>query len=234
MNVLAIFQNDPWKFTDMRALTVIFRVRSCKMQKKIAKFFFFAIMKKPGTLSRDFRVGVPGELFFAEDLVIIATSLEECVERVKAWKEGLESKGLHVNMTKTKFMASGLGLDILHDSGKFPCTVCRTGVGRSSIRCSKCNLWVHYKECSGLKTLAEDMSFECPRCRGEPGVHPIDGRPFKGGWGWWLCARFCYLGDMLSAGGGCMAAATTRCRCAWGKFWENLPLLTSKPVPFDL
>ena len=35
MNVLAKFQNDPWKFTDMRALTV----RSCKMRKKIAKFF---------------------------------------------------------------------------------------------------------------------------------------------------------------------------------------------------
>ena len=102
-------------------------------------------------LSRDFRVGVPWELFFADDLVIIATSLEECVERVKAWKEGLESKGLHVNMTKTKFMASGLGLYILQDSGEFPCAVCRTGVGRSSIRCSKCNLWVHYKKCSGLK-----------------------------------------------------------------------------------
>ena len=30
-------------------------------------------------LSRDFRVGMPWELFFADDLVIIATSLEECV-----------------------------------------------------------------------------------------------------------------------------------------------------------
>ena len=39
---------------------------------------------------------------------------------------------------------------------------------------------------------------------------------------------------MLSAGGGCMAAATARCRCAWGKFREKLPLLTSKPVPFHL
>ena len=262
-------------------------------------------------LSRDFRVGVPWELFFADDLVIIATSLEECVERVKAWKEGLESKGLHVNMTKTKFMASGLGLDILQDSGKFPCAVCRTGVRRSSIRCSKCNLWVHYKKCSGLKTLSEDLSYECPRCRGVPGVRPVDGRPFKEvgldilqDSGKFPCAvcrtgvrrssiwcskcnlwvhykkcsglktlsedlsyecprcrgvpgvrpvddrpfkevevgdcvleavdRFCYLGDMLSAGGGCMAAATARCRCAWGKFPENLPLLTSKPVPFDL
>ena len=189
-------------------------------------------------LSRDFRVGVPWELFFADDLVIIASSLEECVERVKAWKEGLESKGLHVNMTKTKFMASGLGLDILQDSGKFPCAVCRTGVGRSSIRCSKCNLWVHYKKCSGLKTLSEDLSYECPRCRGVPGVRPVDGRPFKevevGDCVLEAIDRFCYLGDMLSAGGGCMAAATARCRCAWGKSRENLPLLTSKPVPFDL
>ena len=63
------------------------------------------------------------------------------LERVKAWKEGLESKGLHVNMTKTKFMASGLWLDILQNSGKFPCAVCRTGVGRSSIRCSNNKHW---------------------------------------------------------------------------------------------
>ena len=135
-------------------------------------------------------------------------------------------------------MASGLGLDILQDSGKFPCAVCRTGVGRSSIQCSKCNLWVHYKKCSGLKTLGEDMSYECPRCHGELGVRPIDGRPYKevevGDCVLEAVDRFCYLGDMLSAGGGCMAAATARCRCAWGKFRENLPLLTSKPVPFNL
>ena len=60
--------------------------------------------------------------------------------------------------------------------------------------------------------------------------------PFQGGWGWWLSAwrGWSFLGDMLSAGGGCMAAATDRCRCAWGKFRENLPLVASKPVPFDL
>ena len=120
----------------------------------------------------------------------------------------------------------------------FPCAVCRTWVGRSSIQCSKCNLWVHYMKCSGLKTLSEDMSYECPHCCGEPGVRPVDGRPFKevevGDCVLEAVDRFCYLGDMLSAGGGCMVAATARCRCAWGKFRENLPLLTSKPVPFDL
>ena len=78
------------------------------------------------------------------------------------------------------------------------------------------------------------MSYEYPRCRGEPGVRPIDGRPFKevevGDCVLEVVDSFCYLGDMLSAGGGCMAATTARCRCAWGKF----PLLTPKPAPFNL
>ena len=106
-------------------------------------------------LSRDFRVGVPWELFFADDLVIIATSLEECVERVKEW---LESNGLHVKFTKTKATASGLWLDILQDSGKFPCAVCHSGVGRSSIQCSKCNLWVHYKNAWASKHSVSPMN----------------------------------------------------------------------------
>ena len=46
--------------------------------------------------------------------------------------------------------------------------------------------------------------------------------------------RFCYLGDMLSAGGGCMAAATVRTRSAWGKFREHVPLLTACALPMKL
>ena len=43
MNILATFQNDLWKFTDVRALTVIFHVRSWKMQKN----FFLRLWKNP-------------------------------------------------------------------------------------------------------------------------------------------------------------------------------------------
>ena len=43
--------------------------------------------------------------------------------------------------------------------------------------------------------------------------------------------EFCYPGDMLSAGGGCELAAITRCKCAWGKFRQLLPLLTNRQVP---
>ena len=51
----------------------------------------------------------------------------------------------------------------------------------------------------------------------------------------WQCTGCCshlllYLGDMLSAGGGCELAIATRCCIAWGKFRKLLPLLTSKHI----
>ena len=53
-------------------------------------------------LSREFRAGVPWEDLYADDLVIIADSLEECVRRLLIWKEAMEKKGLRVNAGKTK------------------------------------------------------------------------------------------------------------------------------------
>ena len=47
-----------------------------------------------------------------DDLVIITNSLKEHVCKLKAWKEGMECKGLN----KTKFMISSLGKDVLKDS----------------------------------------------------------------------------------------------------------------------
>ena len=41
---------------------------------------------------------------------------------------------------------------------------------------------------------------------------------------------FCYLGDTLCGGGGSESAIITRCRCAWGKFKQLLPILTSKNI----
>ena len=64
----------------------------------------------------------PGFSFFVNDLVIIVMFLRECIDQVKAWKQGMKAKGLCVNMGK-KFMASGINLDVLRDSGKFPCAV---------------------------------------------------------------------------------------------------------------
>ena len=63
-------------------------------------------------------------------------------------------------MKKTKFLISGVGLNLLQDSGEFPCAICRSGVGVNSIECSQCKLWVH-KKCSGLtgRLVADPNSF---------------------------------------------------------------------------
>ena len=41
---------------------------------------------------------------------------------------------------------------------------------------------------------------------------------------------FCYLGDTISAGGGCETAAIIRARTAWGKYRGLQPILSSKNV----
>ena len=120
-------------------------------------------------LSREFRAGVPWEDLYADDLVIIANSLEECVRRLLIWKEAMEKKGLRVNAGKTKVMICGTGLDLLQSSGEYPCAVCRTGEGNNSVYCNGCKLWVHQK-CSGLQRLTPNPDYRCARC-------PIDGRP---------------------------------------------------------
>ena len=93
--------------------------------------------------------------------------------------------------------------------------------------------WIH-KKCSGIKgPLRPDPDFRCTRCLGM--AWPIDGRTVKevkiDDEKLEAVPEFCYLGDMLFAGGGCELAAVTRCKCAWGKFCQLLPLLTNRNLP---
>ena len=83
-------------------------------------------------------------------------------------------KGLRVNMGKTKIMESGINLDVLKKSGKYPCGVCLTGVCKTNaILCDGCKRWVHTK-CSGIKgRLLPESEFTFARCLGT--ARAIDG-----------------------------------------------------------
>ena len=80
----------------------------------------------------------------------MAETEEKLLRKLRQWKDGFEAKGLKVNVGKTKVMRNVDGTDSLKDAGKYPCSVCRKGVGRNSILCSRCKLWLH-KRCSGMK-----------------------------------------------------------------------------------
>ena len=89
--------------------------------------------------------------------------------------------------------------------------------------------WVH-KKCSGLKCLTEDPDYRCTRCQGT--ASPLDGRPQRevqvGSDKLEVVASFCYLGDMLSAAGGCELSTTTCVKTARKKFKELIPVPSSR------
>ena len=63
--------------------------------------------------------------------------------------------------------------------------------------------------------------------------HQKPGGEDKGGRNWVnekleCVEKFCYLGDMIGAGGGVEEASRARVRCAWAKFRELAPILTSR------
>ena len=140
-----------------------FEVKDGVHQGSVLSPLLFIIVLE--ALSHEFRCGVPWEDLYADDLVIIAESLKECVRRLLTWKEAMEEKGLRVNEGKTKIMICGTALDLLQSSDEFPCAVCRTGVGSNSIFCKGCKHWVH-KKCSGLKRLTVDPDYRCTQCQG--------------------------------------------------------------------
>ena len=103
-----------------------FEVKVGVHKSSVLSLLLFIIVLK--ALSREFRCGVPWAYLYADDLVIKAKSLKECVRRLLAGKKAME-KGLRVHAGKTKIIICSTGLDLLQSSGEIPCAVCRTGVG---------------------------------------------------------------------------------------------------------
>jgi len=72
----------------------------------LSPLLFVIVMK---AISREFRVALLWELLYADDLAVIAETEEELIKWLNVWKENVESKGMRVNMNKTKVMISGEG-----------------------------------------------------------------------------------------------------------------------------
>ena len=115
-------------------------------------------------LSREFRDSLPWEVLYADDLVIMAETMEELSIKLENWKSGMEAKGLRVNTKKTKVMISHPDAGPVYKSGKYPCGVCSKGVRSNSILCTSCKQWVHAR-CSGIRgNLSKVKDFVCSSC----------------------------------------------------------------------
>ena len=92
----------------------------------LSPLLFIAVLK---AISRTFnKQGLPFELLYADDLVIMAETSywkEELLERTRMWKRGMETKGLRANMAKTKVLKCQTDSGSSVSSGKWPCGVCK-------------------------------------------------------------------------------------------------------------
>ena len=109
-----------------------FEVKVGVHQGSVLSTLLFTIVLK--ALSGHFRKGLPWLLFYADDLILLAESREILIKQIRIWKEGLESKGLRVNIGKTKGMKCHADANMQVESRKYPCGLRGKGVGSNSIQ----------------------------------------------------------------------------------------------------
>ena len=143
-------------------MSVAFGVNVGVHQGSVLSPFLFAIVMD--AVCGDVMEGLLYEILYADDLVLMADSMEELQIKFDRWKNAIESKGMKVNMGKTKVMVSGTEGE-KEVSKVDPCGVCDKRVKANSILCVGCGKWVH-KRCSGVKGALKKMEgvFQCKRC----------------------------------------------------------------------
>ena len=91
----------------------------------LSPLLFSAVMD---VVSSEARSGLPSELLYAVDLVIMAPTMEQLGRWVADWRDSLLGKGLKMNTGKSKVMVGSSGGNMIVNSRKWPCGVCGKGV----------------------------------------------------------------------------------------------------------
>ena len=140
--------------------------------------------------------------------MLMSETIDGLRNKFLKWKEAFESKGLKVNLGKTK-VSGGITKDGMSKSKVDPCGFYSLGVRTTSVLCVQRGKWIHGR-CARVKRVTQKVSryFTYRKCEGNIGEAVEQEEK--------LCdevetaREFIYVGDMVSAGGGCQAAVTAR------------------------
>ena len=222
--VMSLYEGSKTRVRVGQELSEEFEVKVGVHQGSALSPLLFAIVVDAVTES--VRSGSMSEMLYADDLVLTSETMEGLREKFWKWKDAFESKGLKVNLGKTKVLVSGAEGE-KSVSKIDPCGICGKRVMANSVLCVKCGKWIHGR-CAKVKRVTARLGrdFVCGRCNNQVNgfVGPVEE----------LCEEvesvrgFCYLGDRVNASGGCEAAVTARVRIGWVKFKECGELLNSK------
>ena len=81
----------------------------------------FMIAMEANAISGEFRVALPWELLYADDLAVIAETEEELIKRLNEWKDNVVSNGVRVSMNITKVTISGECQKVRQKAVRWPC-----------------------------------------------------------------------------------------------------------------
>ena len=102
-------------------LSESFEVKVCLHQGSVLSLLVFAAFMD--VVYSEARSGLSTELLYADDLVIMAPTMEQLGRCVDEWKASLLDIGLKVNAGKSKVMDGNSGGKMIVNSGKCPCGV---------------------------------------------------------------------------------------------------------------
>ena len=108
--------------------------------------------------------------------MLMSENLEDLRERFQRWRGALESKGIKVNIRKTKMMVSGAEGEIVR-SKVDPCGICGKRVISNAVLCTMCKKWIHGR-CAQTKKVSSSFAqqFICRRCEdiGDDKEEPVE------------------------------------------------------------
>ena len=170
------------------------------------------------------------ELLYRDNLVLIRETIEVHRNMLRKWKESSKSRGLKVNLEKTKVMARvDIPKDGLFNSKVCPCWMCDLKVNVLSVHCGK---WIHIRYSEVKKVVPMFLWSVSYRTYDGSigGAIEQDEKPCNEVVAVW---KFAYICDSVNAGIGCKAALTDGMKCGWFLFGEYKVLLYGKRFPLN-
>ena len=137
--VMSLYEGAKTRVRVRQELSEEFEVKVGVHQGSVLSPLVFVIVVD--VVSESVRSGSMSDMLYVDDLVLMSETMEGLREKFWKWKEAFESKGLKVNLGKTKVLVSGAEGEITV-SKIDPCGICGKQVMANSVLCVKCGKWI--------------------------------------------------------------------------------------------
>ena len=104
--VMSLYEGTKTRVSVGQELSEEFEVKVGVHQGSMLSPLVFAIVVD--VVTESVRSGSMSEMLYVDDLVLMSETVEGLREKIWKWKEAFESKGLKVNLGKTKVLVSGV------------------------------------------------------------------------------------------------------------------------------